>query len=207
MDGRDLIQPIEKFGVKILSIGFFVDPDQAILWRGGMASNALKQLIADANWGELDYFLIDLPPGTSDIHLTIVQCLALTGAVVVTTPQEVSLAAAIKGVNMFINEKVAVPILGLVENMAWFTPAELPENRYYIFGKEGGKRMAEAYNIPLIGQIPLVQSICESGDAGIPIAMRQESPDGQAFMAVAAALVERTEKRNAELPKTKIVGQ
>lgn len=206
IDGRDLIQPIEKFGVKILSIGFFVDPDQAILWRGGMASNALKQLIADANWGELDYFLIDLPPGTSDIHLTIVQCLALTGAVVVTTPQEVSLAAAIKGVNMFINEKVAVPILGLVENMAWFTPAELPENRYYIFGKEGGKRMAEAYNIPLIGQIPLVQSICESGDAGMPIAMRADSPDGQAFIQVAAALVEKAEKRNAELPETKIVG-
>ena len=206
IDGRDLILPIEKFGVKILSIGFFVDPEQAILWRGGMASNALKQLIADAAWGELDYFLIDLPPGTSDIHLTIVQCLALTGAVVVTTPQEVSLAAAIKGVNMFINEKVAVPILGLVENMAWFTPAELPENRYYIFGKDGGKRMAEAYNIPLIGQIPLVQSICESGDEGIPIAMKAESPDAQAFLQVAAALVEKTEKRNATLPKTKIVG-
>ena len=207
IDGRDLIQPIEKYGVKLLSIGFFVDPEQAILWRGGMASNALKQLIADANWGDLDYFLIDLPPGTSDIHLTIVQCLALTGAVVVTTPQEVSLAAAIKGVNMFINEKVGVPILGLVENMAWFTPAELPENRYYIFGKEGGMRMAQEYGIPLIGQIPLVQSICECGDAGTPIAMRQDTPDGQAFMAVAAALVENTEKRNVELPKTRIVGQ
>ena len=135
IDGRDLIKPVEKYGVKILSIGFFVDPEQAILWRGSMASNALKQLIADANWGELDYFLIDLPPGTSDIHLTIVQSLALTGAVVVTTPQEVSLAAAIKGINMFINEKVGVPILGVVENMAWFTPAELPQNKYYIFGK------------------------------------------------------------------------
>lgn len=204
--GRDLIQPIEKYGVKILSIGFFVDPDQAILWRGSMASNALKQLIADANWGELDYFLIDLPPGTSDIHLTIVQSLAITGAVVVTTPQEVSLAAAVKGVNMFVNEKVGVPILGVVENMAWFTPAELPDNRYYIFGKEGGKRMAEAFNIPLIGQIPLVQSICESGDAGIPIAMRQETPDGQAFMQVAAALVANVDRRNSELPETKIVG-
>lgn len=204
--GRDLIQPIEKYGVKILSIGFFVDPDQAILWRGSMASNALKQLIADANWGELDYFLIDLPPGTSDIHLTIVQSLAITGAVVVTTPQEVSLAAAIKGVNMFVNEKVGVPILGVVENMAWFTPAELPGNKYYIFGKEGGKRMAEAFNIPLIGQIPLVQSICESGDAGIPIAMRQETPDGQAFMQVAAALVANVDRRNSELPETKIVG-
>lgn len=204
--GRDLIQPIEKYGVKILSIGFFVDPDQAILWRGSMASNALKQLIADANWGELDYFLIDLPPGTSDIHLTIVQSLAITGAVVVTTPQEVSLAAAIKGVNMFVNEKVGVPILGVVENMAWFTPAELPGNKYYIFGKEGGKRMAEAFNIPLIGQIPLVQSICESGDAGTPIAMRQETPDGQAFMQVAAALVANVDRRNSELPETKIVG-
>ena len=206
IDGRDLIIPIESYGVKLLSIGFFVDPAQATIWRGGMASNALKQLIADAAWGELDYFLIDLPPGTSDIHLTIVQCLALTGAVVVTTPQEVSLAAAIKGVNMFVNEKVAVPILGLIENMAWFTPAELPNNKYYIFGKEGGKRMAEAYNIQLIGQIPLVQSICESGDEGIPIAMKADSPDGQAFIQVAAALVEKTNKRNAELPETKIVG-
>ena len=204
--GRDLIQPIEKYGVKILSIGFFVDPDQAILWRGSMASNALKQLIDDAKWGVLYYFLIDLPPGTSDIHLTIVQSLAITGAVVVTTPQEVSLAAAIKGVNMFVNEKVGVPILGVVENMAWFTPAELPGNKYYIFGKEGGKRMAEAFNIPLIGQIPLVQSICESGDAGIPIAMRQETPDGQAFMQVAAALVANVDRRNNELPETKIVG-
>ncbi|MBQ5644880.1 MAG: Mrp/NBP35 family ATP-binding protein [Bacteroidaceae bacterium] len=206
IDGRDLIKPIERYGVKLLSIGFFVDPDQAILWRGGMASNALKQLIADANWGELDYFLIDLPPGTSDIHLTIVQCLALTGAVVVTTPQEVALAAAIKGVNMFINDKVSVPILGLVENMAWFTPAELPNNKYYIFGKDGGKRMAESYGIPLIGQIPLVQNICESGDAGAPAAINVASPDGQAFMQVAAALVEQTDRRNSELPKSKIVG-
>lgn len=204
--GRDLIIPVEKYGVKILSIGFFVNPEQAVLWRGSMASNALKQLIADADWGELDYFLIDLPPGTSDIHLTIVQSLAITGAVVVTTPQEVSLAAAIKGVNMFVNEKVGVPILGVVENMAWFTPAELPNNRYYIFGKEGGKRMAETFNIPLIGQIPLVQSICESGDTGVPIAMRPETPDGQAFMEVAAALVANVEKRNKELPETKIVG-
>ena len=206
IDGRDLIQPVEKYGVKLLSIGFFVDPEQAILWRGGMASNALKQLIADANWGDLDYFLIDLPPGTSDIHLTIVQCLALTGAVVVTTPQEVALAAAVKGVDMFVNDKVGVPILGVIENMAWFTPAELPGNKYYIFGKDGGKRMAETYGIPLIGQIPLVQSICESGDSGVPIAMRAETPDGQAFLQVAAALVENTEKRNRELPETKIVG-
>lgn len=206
IDGRDLIIPVEKYGVKILSIGFFVDPEQAVLWRGSMASNALKQLIADANWGELDYFLIDLPPGTSDIHLTVVQSLAITGAVVVTTPQQVALAAAIKGVNMFTNEKVAVPILGVVENMAWFTPAELPENKYYIFGKEGGKRMAEAFNIPLIGQIPLVQSICESGDEGIPIAMKAGSPDAQAFLSLAETLVRRTEERNSSLPPTEIVG-
>ena len=143
VDGRDLIVPVEKYGIKLLSIGFFVDPDQATLWRGGMASNALKQLIGDANWGELDYFLIDLPPGTSDIHLTVVQTLALTGAIVVSTPQAVALADARKGINMFINDKVNVPILGLVENMAWFTPAELPENKYYIFGKEGAKKLAE----------------------------------------------------------------
>ncbi len=206
VDGRDLIVPVEKFGVKILSIGFFVDPEQAILWRGSMASNALKQLIADANWGELDYFLIDLPPGTSDIHLTIVQSLAITGAIVVTTPQQVALAAAIKGVNMFTNEKVAVPILGVVENMAWFTPAELPENKYFIFGKDGGKRMADSFNIPLIGQIPLVQSICESGDEGLPIAMKAGSPDAHAFLSLAETLVRRTELRNDSLPPTEIVG-
>ena len=154
VDGRDLIVPVEKYGIKLLSIGFFVDPDQATLWRGGMASNALKQLIGDANWGELDYFLIDLPPGTSDIHLTVVQTLALTGAIVVSTPQAVALADARKGINMFINDKVNVPILGLVENMAWFTPAELPENKYYIFGKEGAKKLAEEMNVPLLGQIP-----------------------------------------------------
>ena len=157
VDGRDLIVPVEKYGIKLLSIGFFVDPDQATLWRGGMASNALKQLIGDANWGELDYFLIDLPPGTSDIHLTVVQTLALTGAIVVSTPQAVALADARKGINMFINDKVNVPILGLVENMAWFTPAELPENKYYIFGKEGAKKLAEEMNVPLLGQIPIVQ--------------------------------------------------
>lgn len=206
IDGRDLIIPIEKYGVKMLSIGFFVDPDQAILWRGSMASNALKQLIADADWGELDYFLIDLPPGTSDIHLTVVQSLAITGAVVVTTPQQVALAAAIKGVNMFVNEKVGVPILGVVENMAWFTPAELPENKYYIFGRDGGKRMAEAFNIPLIGQIPLVQSICESGDEGVPVAMKADTPDGRAFLTLAASLVQQVQQRNELLPPTKIVG-
>ena len=167
--GRDLIIPIEKYGIKLLSIGFFVDPGRANLWRGGMASNALKQMNADADWGELDYFLIDLPPGTSDIHLTVVQTLAMTGAIVVSTPQAVALADARKGINMFPNDKVNVPILGLVENMAWFTPAELPENKYYIFGKEGAKQLAEQMNVPLLGQIHIVQSICESGNKRTPV--------------------------------------
>ena len=170
IDGRDLIEPVEAYGVKMLSIGFFVNEDQAIVWRGGMASNAIKQLIEEANWGELDYFLIDLPPGTSDIHLTIVQQLHLTGAIIVTTPQPVALADARKGVDMFRNEKIGVPVLGIVENMAWFTPAELPNNRYYIFGKDGGKALAEEMQVPLLGQIPLVQSIREGGDNGTPTA-------------------------------------
>ena len=205
IDGRDLIIPIEKYGLKLLSIGFFVDPEQATLWRGGMASNALKQLIADANWGDLDYFLIDLPPGTSDIHLTIVQNLAVTGAVVVSTPQEVALADARKGINMFTNEKVNVPILGLVENMAWFTPAELPENRYYIFGREGAKRLAEEMNVPLLGQIPIVQSICEGGDNGTPVALNENSITGQAFMQLAVNVIEQTNLRNDTLAPTQIV--
>ena len=181
VNGRNLIEPIEQYGVKMLSIGFFVDPQQAVVWRGGMASNAIKQLIQDANWGELDYFLIDLPPGTSDIHLTLVQHLHLTGAIVVTTPQPVALVDARKGVDMFINEKINVPVLGLVENMAWFTPAELQNNRYYIFGKEGGKQLAEELNIPLLGQIPLVQSIRECGDEGTPIALQDGHPASKMF--------------------------
>ena len=205
IDGRDLIIPIEKYGLKLLSNGFFVDPDQATLWRGGMASNALKQLIADANWGDLDYFLIDLPPGTSDIHLTIVQNLALTGAVVVSTPQQVALADARKGINMFTNDKVNVPILGLVENMAWFTPAELPENKYYIFGREGAKRLAEEMNVPLLGQIPLVQSICEGGDNGLPVALDENTITGRAFIELAANVVEQTNLRNANQAPTQIV--
>lgn len=181
VNGRNLIEPIEQYGVKMLSIGFFVDPQQAVVWRGGMASNAIKQLIQDANWGELDYFLIDLPPGTSDIHLTMVQHLHLTGAIVVTTPQPVALVDARKGVDMFMNEKINVPVLGLIENMAWFTPAELPNNRYYIFGKDGGKQLAEELNIPLLGQIPLVQSIREGGDEGMPIALQDGHPAAQMF--------------------------
>ena len=181
VNGRNLIEPIEQYGVKMLSIGFFVDPQQAVVWRGGMASNAIKQLIQDANWGELDYFLIDLPPGTSDIHLTLVQHLHLTGAIVVTTPQPVALVDARKGVDMFLNEKINVPVLGLVENMAWFTPAELPNNRYYIFGKDGGKQLAEELNIPLLGQVPLVQSIREGGDEGTPIALQDGHPAAKMF--------------------------
>lgn len=189
VNGRNLIEPIEQYGVKMLSIGFFVDPQQAVVWRGGMASNAIKQLILDANWGELDYFLIDLPPGTSDIHLSLVQHLQLTGAIVVTTPQPVALVDARKGVDMFQNEKINVPVLGLVENMAWFTPAELPNNRYYIFGKDGGKELAEELNIPLLGQVPLVQSIREGGDEGMPIAMQDGHPAAQMFTAICNTLL------------------
>lgn len=185
VDGRTLIAPIEQYGVKMLSIGFFVDPAQAVVWRGGMASNAIKQLIQDANWGELDYFLIDLPPGTSDIHLTLVSTLQLTGAIVVTTPQPVALVDARKGVDMFRNEKINVPVLGIIENMAWFTPAELPENKYYIFGRDGGKRLAVELDVPLLGQIPLVQSIREAGDDGAPIAMQTGHPAAAIFAAIA----------------------
>ncbi len=185
VDGRTLIAPIEQYGVKMLSIGFFVDPAQAVVWRGGMASNAIKQLIQDANWGELDYFLIDLPPGTSDIHLTLVSTLQLTGAIVVTTPQPVALVDARKGVDMFRNEKINVPVLGIIENMAWFTPAELPENKYYIFGRDGGKRLAEELGVPLLGQIPLVQSIREAGDDGAPIARQTGHPAAAIFAAIA----------------------
>ena len=188
---RDLIQPAENYGVKLLSIGFFVDKNDAVLWRGAMASNALKQLIGEGNWGDLDYLLIDLPPGTSDIHLTLVQSLAITGVIIVSTPQEVALADARKGISMFTNDKINVPVLGLVENMAWFTPAELPENKYYLFGKEGGKRLAEELHIPLLGQIPIVQSICESGDGGVPAALQPDTITGTAFRMLAEKVVER----------------
>jgi ATP-binding protein involved in chromosome partitioning len=205
VNGRELIQPAENYGVKLLSIGFFVNKNDAILWRGSMASNALKQLIRDANWGELDYFLIDLPPGTSDIHLTLVQTLGITGAVVVSTPQEVALADARKGINMFTGEKINVPVLGLVENMAWFTPAELPENKYYLFGKEGCKRLAEELDIPLLGQIPIVQSICDGGDSGKPVALNADSITGAAFRRLAQNLVERVEERNQNQDPTQRV--
>lgn len=205
IDGRDLIIPVEQYGIKILSIGFFVDPNQAVLWRGSMASNALKQLIADANWGDLDYFVLDMPPGTSDIHLTLVQTLGITGAVVVSTPQQVALADARKGIDMFLNEKVNVPVLGLVENMSWFTPQELPQNRYYLFGKEGCKQLAEELNVPLLGQIPIVQSICEGGDNGEPVALDGSTIVGSAFGKLALAVVDATENRNRQLPPSAAV--
>ena len=205
-DGRDLICPIEQYGVSVLSIGFFVSPTTATLWRGGMATSALKQLIADADWGELDYFILDTPPGTSDIHLTLLQTLPITGAVIVSTPQQVALADARKGIDMYRNEKVNVPILGLIENMAWFTPAELPENRYYIFGREGCKQLAEEMQVPLLAQIPLVQGICDSGDQGTPAALNADTMTGQAFLSLAQAVVTVVNRRNKEKPKTQIVG-
>ncbi len=205
IDGRDLIMPVEQYGIKVLSIGFFVDPDTPTLWRGGMASNALKQLIGDAAWGDLDYFILDTPPGTSDIHLTLVQTLPITGAVIVSTPQQVALADARKGINMYTNDKVNVPILGLVENMSWFTPEEHPDEKYYLFGREGVKTLAEEMNVPLLGQIPVVQSICEHGDGGTPVALDPGSITGQAFLQLAARVVTETDRRNVEREKTKIV--
>ena len=178
VDEHDMIVPVEKYGVKILSIGFFVDPASATVWRGPMASNALKQLVEQGYWDELDFMLIDLPPGTSDIHLTLVQTVALNGAIVVSTPQQVALADAVKGINMFESPGILVPVLGLVENMAWFTPAELPENKYYLFGKEGAKRLAEERGLRLLGQIPVVQSICDGGDSGEPVALNPDSITG-----------------------------
>ena len=204
-DGRQLICPIEKYGVKLLSIGFFVNPDTATLWRGGMATNALKQLIADADWGELDYFILDTPPGTSDIHLTLLQTLSITGAIIVSTPQNVALADARKGIDMYTNDKVNVPILGLVENMAWFTPAELPGNKHYIFGKDGCKNLAQEMKVPLLAQIPIVQSICENGDSGTPAALNVDTMTGQAFINLAQAVVTTVNVRNKKLPKTNIV--
>lgn len=197
VNNTDYIIPLTKYGVKVLSTGFFVDPADAVIWRGPMASNFLKQLITQGEWGALDYLLVDLPPGTSDIHLTLVQEVPVTGAIVVTTPQDVALADAIKGISMFRSEKIDVPVLGLVENMAWFTPAELPANKYYIFGKDGGKKLSQKMDVPLLGQIPLVQSICEGSDNGNPVALA-DSITGNAFMELADALIESVEKRNKE---------
>jgi len=200
----DHIIPLTKYGVKVLSTGFFVDPADAVIWRGPMASNFLKQLITQGEWGQLDYLLVDLPPGTSDIHLTLVQEVPVTGAIIISTPQEVALADAIKGISMFRSNKIDVPVLGLVENMSWFTPAELPENRYYIFGKEGCRKLAEKMNVPLLGQIPLVQSICEGSDNGQPVALG-DSITGNAFMALAKELIKSVGQRNKEhVPTVKL---
>ena len=201
VDGRDLIIPIERYGVKLLSIGFVVDKNSPVLWRGGMASNALKQLIADADWGELDYFLIDMPPGTSDIHLTLVQTLGITGVVIVSTPQEVALADARKGIAMFMGDKVNVPILGLVENMAWFTPAPHPDERYYIFGREGAVNLAKELGVNLLAQIPIVGTICEGGDNGSPIAT-EDSITAHSFVHLAHEVIDAIDKRNTTLPPT-----
>ena len=205
VDGKTRILPIEQYGIKLLSIGFFVKPEQALIWRGVMATNALNQLLNDAEWGELDYFIIDLPPGTGDIHLTLVQSLPVTGVVIVTTPQEIALADARKAFNMFAQKDINVPVLGLVENMAWFTPEELPDNRYYIFGKDGGIKLARASNVALLGQIPLVQSIREGGDVGKPAALDPGSLTGRAFYELAQNTAQQIAIRNASLEPTKIV--
>lgn len=205
VDGKSKMKPIENYGVKILSIGFFTEPNQAVIWRGPMAAKALNQLIFDAAWGELDFLLIDLPPGTGDIHLSIMQSLPITGAVVVSTPQTVALADARKGVAMFQQENIDVPVLGIVENMAYFTPEELPDNKYYIFGKEGAKNLAEDLEIPFLGEIPLVQSIREAGDAGRPAALQTDTLLSDAFESLTKNIVQETVKRNESLPPTEVI--
>ncbi len=202
--GKEMIVPVECYGIKTLSIGFFVKPEDATIWRGPMASNAFQQLLGETDWGELDYLFVDLPPGTSDIHLTLVQSIAVTGAVMVSTPQDVALADVIKGINMFRNPAINVPVLGIIENMAWFTPEELPDNRYYIFGKDGCKKLSTHYDIPLLGQIPLIQGIREGSDTGMP-AVLQKSQVGEAFKTVADNLVIEIIRRNNELKPTQRV--
>ncbi|HEY1024423.1 MAG TPA: Mrp/NBP35 family ATP-binding protein [Sphingobacteriaceae bacterium] len=200
-DGKTLIEPIEKYGIKLLSIGFFTDPDQAVPWRGPMASNAVKQLFNDADWGELDYLVIDLPPGTGDIHITLTQGFPIAGAVIVTTPQNVALADAKKGIGMFQMPSINVPVLGVVENMAYFTPAELPDNKYYIFGEGGGRRLAERYDVPFLAEIPLVKSISDAGDAGSPVILQKDPVTSAAFSDLAQKVAQRVAIENAK-PKT-----
>ena len=202
---QEWIIPIEKYGVKLLSVGLFVRPEDAVVWRGPMATSALKQLITQGDWGELDYLLIDLPPGTGDVHLTMVQEVPVTGVVIVSTPQEVALADVIKGINMFAGDKINVPVLGIIENMSWFTPEELPENRYYIFGKEGCKKLAEKLGISLLGQIPIVQGIRESGDSGEPVGLFPNTPSGKEFHKLAQSVKRAVETRNIEQAPTKKV--
>ena len=201
-EGTEWIIPIEKYGVKLLSVGFFVRPEDAVVWRGPMATSALKQLINQGDWGELDYLLIDLPPGTGDVHLTMVQEVPVTGVVIVSTPQDVALADVVKGINMFTGDKINVPVLGIIENMSWFTPEELPENKYYIFGKEGCRKLSEKTGIPLLGEIPIVQGIRESGDSGEPVALKTEQASGKAFHDLALSVEKAVEKRNREIDPT-----
>jgi len=205
IDGKSKMKPIENYGVKVLSIGFFTKPDQAVVWRGPMAAKALNQMIFDAHWGELDFMLIDLPPGTGDIHLSIMQSLPITGAVVVSTPQNVALADAKKGVAMFQQESISVPVLGIIENMAYFTPKELPENKYYIFGKEGAKHLAKDLDVPYLGEIPLVQSIREAGDVGRPAALQTATIIEQAFEKLTQNVVQEVVRRNEDLPPTEAI--
>lgn len=202
VDGKNLIEPVMAYGIKILSLGFFAEANQAIIWRGPVATKALRQMFMDTNWGELDYLIIDLPPGTGDIHLSIVQTVPVTGAVVVSTPQQVALADARKGVSMFQQENINVPVLGIIENMSYFTPAELPDNKYYIFGKDGAKALAEELDLPLLGEIPLVQSIREAADVGRPAILQEDSPVSKALMHVVYNIIEQTDKRNNALPPT-----
>lgn len=202
---KGMIVPLERYGIKLMSIGLLVDEKNAVVWRGPMASSAIKQFVGDVLWGDLDYLVIDMPPGTGDIHLTLVQTVPLTGVVVVTTPQDVALADAKKGIAMFGQAQIRVPIIGLVENMSYFTPAELPDKKYYIFGKEGGRRLAEDYDIPFLGEIPLVQSIREGGDLGIPVMMSDDLVSREAFSEFAAAAVRSISMRNAHIPSTEIV--
>ena len=205
IEGKDYIEPIDAYGVKVLSIGFFVKSDEAIIWRGAMATKAINQLLNDAYWGDLDYMIIDLPPGTGDVHLTFVQSIPISGAVIVSTPQEVALADARKGVNMFKQENIKVPVLGVVENMAYFTPEELPDNKYYIFGKDGAKELAEQMGVSLLAQIPLVQSIRESGDGGRPAILQDNTISSKAFEAMVSEVEKEVNKRNETLPPTEVV--
>ncbi|MEN1783847.1 MAG: Mrp/NBP35 family ATP-binding protein [Bacteroidota bacterium] len=205
VDGKNKMRPVENYGVKMLSIGFFTQPNQAVIWRGPMASKALNQMIFDAHWGQLDFLLLDLPPGTGDIHLSIMQSLPVTGAVVVSTPQEIALADARKGVAMFQQEAINVPVLGIVENMAYFTPEELPGHKYHIFGKDGAKNLAEDLEVPFLGEIPLVQGIREAGDVGRPAALQTATPTEEAFEALTKNVVQEVVRRNTDLPPTEAI--
>lgn len=205
VDGRPKMIPVENYGVKLLSLGFFTEPNQAVIWRGAMASKALNQLIFDADWGELDFLIVDLPPGTGDIHLSMVQALPITGAVIVSTPQNIALADAVRGVGMFKQDNINVPVLGIVENMSYFTPAELPENKYYIFGQDGAKNLADDLGVKFLGEVPLVQSIREGGDFGSPVALQEGTPLEKTFSDITKNMTAELVKRNEHLPPTEVV--